>query len=379
MFPLKKKKVLVSGCFDLLHAGHIAFFREASTYGDLYVSVGSDENLRLLKGKTPMFSQEERVYIVKSIRSVKDAFVGSGAGLLDFEPELRRIQPDRFVVNGDGHSPEKEALCRRHGVEYIVLERVPEPGLPARSSSETKRNLRFPYRLCLAGGWIDQPWVSSVHPGSVVVARIRPTLEFNDRSGLATSSRRVALELWGDRIPDGDPVRNARLLFGAENPPGTKYVSGSQDHLGLLLPGINRLYYDGSYWPSRIDSTVERDVCNWLSDVLHLIPLEPRPEGYDPLEVNKIRKEWVKALGESGDRCWESILRCDVKGLGEAMSESFRMWRNLLPRTVPDRVLEEVAGYSRHPGMITSGSGGGYIMVASEEAIEGEIKVKIQR
>lgn len=375
---MKKKKVLVSGCFDLFHAGHVAFFREASTYGDLYVSVGSDENIRLLKGKAPMFSQEERVFIVKSIRSVTDAFVASGSGLLDFEPELKRIRPDRFVVNRDGHTPEKDALCRGYGVEYIVLERIPESGLPARSSSETKRNMKFPYRLCIAGGWIDQPWVSSVHPGSVVVARIQPTLEFNDRSGLATSSRRVAIELWGGRIPEGDPVRNARLLFGAENPPGTKYVSGSQDHLGLLLPGINRLYYEGGYWPGRIDSCLDRDVGDWLSGVLHLIPLEPRPDGYDPLEVKNIRKEWVQALGESGDRCWESILRRDVKGLGEAMTASFRMWRNLLPRTVPDWVLEETTRYSRHPGVITSGSGGGYIFVASEDAIEGEIKILIQ-
>jgi cytidyltransferase-like protein len=370
-------KVLVSGCFDLLHAGHVAFFKEASAYGDLYVSVGSDENIRLLKGKAPLFTQAERVYIVKSIRSVADAFVGSGSGLLDFEPDLKRIRPDYFVVNGDGHTAEKEALCRTLGVEYILLERVPEPGLPARSSSGTKRNLKFPYRLCIAGGWVDQPWISSVHPGSVVVARIRPTIEFNDRSGLATSSRKVAVELWGDRIPDGDPVRNARLLFGAENPPGTKYVSGSQDHLGLLLPGINRLVYAGGYWPSRIESCVDGGSCDWLSEVLHLIPLEPRPEGYDPLESKNIREEWVRALGESGDRCWKSILRRDVRGLGEAMTESFRMWRNLLPRTVPDRVLEETSEYSRYPGMIASGSGGGYLMIASEEAIEGAIKIQI--
>ena len=112
-----------------------------------------------------------------------------------------------------------------------------------RSSSGTKREMRFPYRLCLAGGWIDQPWVSKIHPGSVVVAQIWPTMDFNDRSGLATSSRNVAIKLWGDRYPDGDHEENARLLFGAENPPGKKYISGSQDHIGLLYPGINRLYY----------------------------------------------------------------------------------------------------------------------------------------
>jgi cytidyltransferase-like protein len=163
---MNNKKVLVSGCYDLIHGGHIAFFKTASTYGDLYVSLGRDENLFNLKGKKPIFSENERLYIVKSVKYVHDAFLASGTGMLDFEPDLRRLKPDIFIVNSDGHTPEKENLCKEMGVEYIVLERIPEPGLPARSSSGTKREMRFPYRLCLAGGWIDQPWVSEIHPGS---------------------------------------------------------------------------------------------------------------------------------------------------------------------------------------------------------------------
>ena len=249
---MKRKKVLVSGCYDLLHGGHIAFFKTAATFGDLYVSIGRDENLLLLKGKRPVFSEEERLFTVKSIRYVYDAFLASGRGMLDFEPDLIRLKPDIFVVNSDGHTPDKEALCKMNGIQYMVLERIPEPGLPDRSSSATKRDMRFPYRLCLAGGWIDQPWVSKIHPGSVVVAQIWPTMDFNNRSGLATSSRDFAIRIWGDRYPDGDPVENAKILFGAENPPGTKYVAGSQDHLGLLMPGVNRLHYNGGYWPDYI-------------------------------------------------------------------------------------------------------------------------------
>ena len=113
--------------------------------------------------------------------------------MLDFEPDMKRIKPDIFIVNHDGHTIDKETLCKKMGVEYIVLERIPEPGLPARSSSGTKREMRFPYRLCLAGGWIDQPWVSEIHPGSVVVAQIWPIMDFNDRSGMATSSRKVGI------------------------------------------------------------------------------------------------------------------------------------------------------------------------------------------
>lgn len=374
------KKVLVSGCYDLLHGGHIAFFKTAAYYGKLYVSIGRDDNLLLLKGKKPYFSQEERLYIVKSIMYVEDAFLASGTGLLDFEPDIKRIKPDIFIVNRDGHTPDKEALCKKFGIEYVVLERIPEPGLPARSSSGTKRDRRFPYRLCLAGGWIDQPWVSEIYPGSVVVAQIWPTMDFNDRSGLATSSRNVGIKLWGDAYPDGDHELNARLLFGAENPPGKKYISGSQDHIGLLYPGINRLYYNGGYWPERIESTIDKEICDWLSDVLWLVPLEPRPDGYDPLKIMHLERPLIKELGESGEKCWQAILKKDTYRLGIAMKETFLSWRKILPLTVPDWVMNEMETkyFPNYSGAITSGSGGGYIIVVSDKLVGNAIKIKIR-
>jgi cytidyltransferase-like protein len=374
------KKVLVSGCYDLLHGGHIAFFKTAASFGKLYVSIGRDDNLLLLKGKKPYFSQEERVFIVRSIKYVKDAFLASGSGLLDFEPDIKRIKPDIFIVNRDGHTPEKESLCKRFGIEYIVLERLPEPGLPLRSSSGTKRDMRFPYRLCLAGGWIDQPWVSEIHPGSVVVTQIWPTMDFNDRSGLATSSRNVGIKLWGDRYPAGDPEQNARLLFGAENPPGKKYISGSQDHIGLLYPGINRLFYNGDYWPEKIESTIDKELCDWLSDVLWLVPSEPRPQGYDPLKVMHLDKPLIKELGESGERCWQSILKKDADGLGNSMKETFLSWKKILPLTVPDWIMNEMESkyFLNYPGAITSGSGGGYVIVVSEKEVDGAIKIRVR-
>jgi len=377
---VKNKKVLVSGCYDLLHGGHIAFFKTAAAYGKLYVSIGRDDNLFSLKGKRPYFSEEERLYIVKSVRYVEDAFLASGSGMLDFEPDMKKLKPDFFVVNRDGHTPEKEELCKDLGIKYIVLDRIPEPGLPAHSSSGTKRDMRFPYRLCIAGGWIDQPWVSKVHPGSVVVAQIWPTMDFNDRSGLATSSRRVGIKLWGDRSPGGDHEQNAKLLFGAENPPGKEYVSGSQDHIGLLYPGVNRLDYSGGYWPERIESTVDEDTCKWLSDIIHLVPLEPRPQGYDPLKIMNLEKTIVKELGEAGEKCWESIMKKDIAMLGKSMTDTLLSWKKMLPLTVPDWVMQELETkyLPYYPGAITSGSGGGYMMVASGKVVPGAIKIKVR-
>jgi cytidyltransferase-like protein len=145
---MKDKKVLVSGCFDLLHSGHIAFFKTAASYGELYVSVGRDNNLYSLKGERPLFTEDERLYIVRSVRYVKEAFLASGSGMLDFEPDMKMLKPDMFIVNHDGHTLEKEKLCKSLGVNYVVLERIPESGLPVRSSSVTKKEMRFPYRLC---------------------------------------------------------------------------------------------------------------------------------------------------------------------------------------------------------------------------------------
>ncbi len=376
---MARKKVFVSGCYDLLHGGHIAFFKTAAAYGDLYVSVGRDENLLMLKGKKPVFSEDERLYIVRSIRYVHDAFLGSGTGMLDFEPELRNLKPDMLIVNSDGHKPEKESICRELGIEYIILERIPEPGLPGRSSSGTKRDLRFPYRLCLAGGWLDQPWVSEIHAGPVIVARIAPSMDFDNRSGLATSSREVAIKLWGNKYPDGDPVENARLLFGAENPPGCNYVSGSQDHLGLLLPGINRLFYNGSYWPSVVESETLKEICDWLSDVLWLVKLNPRPEGYNPLDERHLEKSFIRDLSESAEQCWEGIRKMDVNELGKGMTGTYLAWKKILPLTVPGDILKimEEKYFRDFPGAITSGSGGGYIIVASEKAVPDSIKIKL--
>lgn len=377
---MSDKKVLVSGCYDLLHAGHVAFFKTASQYGKLYVSVGKDDNLFRLKGKKPYFSQEERVYMVGSVRYVTEAFVASGDGMLDFVEDMKRIKPDYFIVNSDGFTEGKKQLCEENKVELIVLERIPEEGLPARSSSQSKKDLKFPYRLCLAGGWMDQPWVSKVHSGACVVAQIWPDYDFNDRSGMATSSRKIAGELWGGKLPEGDPVRMAKLLFGAENPPGSEYISGSQDQLGILLPGANRLDYNGNYWPCNIESTVDAQTCEWLSKVLHLVPLTPRPEGYNPLLEKNITSENVKELGAAGNLCWEGITEHDVNKLGAGMKQTFLSWRKMLPYTVPEWVYEELKTnwFPNFPGAITSGSGGGYVIIASDKEIPGALRIKVK-
>ncbi|MFC1649609.1 adenylyltransferase/cytidyltransferase family protein [Patescibacteria group bacterium] len=135
------KKVFVSGCFDLLHSGHIEFFRRASLYGDLYVSIGSDKTLRGLKNKKPVYTENERVFMIRAIKYVKDAFVARGTGMLDFEKEFLKIKPDVFVVNKEGDQKAKRELCKSTDTRYVVLERKPHKGLPIRSTTDLRKYL----------------------------------------------------------------------------------------------------------------------------------------------------------------------------------------------------------------------------------------------
>ena len=133
------KKVLVTGCYDWFHSGHVRFFEEVSELGNLYVVVGHDVNIRALKGEGhPMFSQEVRRYMVASIRYVTQALISTGQGWLDAEPELKRLKPDIYAVNEDGDKPEKKKYCREHVIEYVVLKRMPKAGLPRRESTEMR-------------------------------------------------------------------------------------------------------------------------------------------------------------------------------------------------------------------------------------------------
>ena len=133
------KKVFVSGCYDMLHSGHVEFFRQAGEYGDLYVALGSDKTVYDLKGRAPVNTEDERLFMVRSVSFVKEAFISQGSGILDFERELREMRPDVFVVNEDGNTPEKRDLCDRLDIEYVILKRDPHPGLTARSTTALRQ------------------------------------------------------------------------------------------------------------------------------------------------------------------------------------------------------------------------------------------------
>ena len=375
------KKVFVSGCYDMLHSGHVAFFEEAAEYGDLYVGIGSDKTINSLKARKTVNSDSERLYMVKALKVVKDAWINRGGGLLDFLEELKALQPDIFFVNADGHTPDKENLCREMGIEYVVSKRIPHGNLPARSTTALRKECKIPYRIDLAGGWLDQPYVSKYASGSVLTICIEPDYEFNDRSGMSTSSRKKAIELWQTDIPDGDKEKLAKTLFCFENPPGSKYISGSQDSLGITMPGLNKFQYEGGYWPTEINSINDTELLDWIEERIWMIPLYPRNTSYDVLADQKIDTEGATRLSVATDKCWQGLIDRNAQVVGQAMTESFEAQISMFPNMLTHGVLEQIEQYrSRVLGWKLSGAGGGgYLIFFSENIVENAIQIRIRR
>jgi cytidyltransferase-like protein len=376
------KKVFVSGCFDMLHSGHVAFFEEAARYGDVYVGIGSDNTIYNLKGRKTINSEQERLYMIKALKSVTDAWINKGSGVMDFLEDMETFKPDIFFVNEDGHTSEKEKLCRDMGVEYVVSKRIPHGQLPARSTTSLRKECMIPYRIDVAGGWMDQPYVSKYHPGSVLTVNIEPDYEFNDRSGMSTSTRNRAIEMWQTDIPEGDPEKLAKTLFCFENPPGTKIISGSQDSLGIVYPGLNKLDYDDNYWPHTITSVHDEDILKWIEEHLYLVALSPRRNSYNVLDNTDITRDKVKALADAADLCWQAIMNRNIKDFGKYFRTSFEAQIAMFPNMVDRGIMENLEEYKGDAlGWKLSGAGGGgyFIFVSKHPEKAKGIKIRIRR
>jgi hypothetical protein len=248
----------------------------------------------------------------------------------------------------------------------------------------------IPYRLQLAGGWIDQPFVSRLNPrppGSMVVVQIEPNFRPMDRCGIATGTRAVAMRLWEGQLPSRSPAELVRELYEVENR-GKSEPSGSQDMIGLIYPGISRLDYDiaheGGVFPSQIESINHAGTARWLESVLHVLPVGPRPEGYSPLGEKNLDPKWIARLGQSGRDCFEAIRRRELAWLGRSLNLTMKCWETLLPQVVAHPLLKLdlrklLGAYQKtYSGAMYSGCGGGYLLVAADGPVPGAFQVKVR-
>lgn len=381
----RRKKVFVSGCYDMLHSGHVAFFKEASRYGDLYVGIGSDKTIAELKHRKTVYSEKERLYMVKAIRYVTDAFINRGSGMLDFIDTLDRVKPDIFVVNSDGGSELKRNLCLGRGIEYIELERTPDAGLEARSTTSLRKGVKshLPYRVDIAGTWIDQPYVSEHGAGWALTASIEPTEEFMERGGMSTSTRNAARKIWPYELPNYNEEMMARLLFCFENDPENEgHISGAQDAIGICMSGLNRHYYDGHYWPVKIESCHDEAILDWLENHICLVPMFPRRPGCSVVEGKDITPEKVSRLTDAAERCWHAIMARDLGGFAEAFRDSFNAQIAMFPAMMQPGVQEYIDRWSPKAlawKMLGAGGGGYLALVTDRIPDNGVIRIKIRR
>ena len=365
----------------MLHSGHVAFFEEAAQLGDVYVGIGSDATIKALKSRKTVNPQEERLYMVQALKNVKEAWINSGSGMLDFAEELKALKPDIFFVNSDGHSPAKEQLCQELGIEYVVSKRKPHNNLPARSTTALRSECQIPYRIDLAGGWLDQPIVNNLCAGCVITLCIEPEYEFNDRSGMATSSRKKAIELWQTNLPNGDYEKLAKTLFCFENPPGSPYISGSQDAIGIVTPGLARIHYDKGFWPTSIEQCCDEELLAWVEQRIWVLPLYPREQSYDVMQQTDITATHAKRLAAASAQCWEAILKHDAKEWGKATTDSLEAQLAMFPNMTNPDIANAIDQYKNEAlgWKISGAGGGGYLIFVSEKPLKNCFQITARR
>ncbi len=406
-------RVLVTGFFDLLNSGHVGFLKEGARFGDLYVGIGSDANFEQLKGRKPVASEQERLYMVKAVRHVKDAVINSGSGILDFIETVEQVKPDLLVVNTNGDNDAKRRFCEQKGIEYIVLgdprslhstentangkeaitklQTLGEDVTERRAltcaeahfpHSRTLPSSRLPYRVDLAGTWIDQPYVSKYGAGWAITASIEPTHEFMERGGMSTSTRNAAKKIWPYELPAYNEEMLARLLFCFENDPENEgHVSGAQDAIGICISGLSRHYYDGHYWPERIETVHDEEILSWLENHLCVVPMFPRRPGCSVVEGKDITEEKVRDLTEAAERCWDAIMEKDLDAFAKAFSDSFNAQVAMFPAMMQQGVaewIEKVKPYALAWKMLGAG-GGGHLLLVVDSVPEGAIPIRIRR
>ena len=182
-------------------------------------------------------------------------------------------------------------------------------------------------------------------------------------------------------IPRGNREQLAKVLFTYDNPPGTETVSGSQDALGIVLPGLSRLNYAGEYWPASIESVHDEETLAWIERHLALITLGPRGQDFNVLREQNLTAGGAAALANAAMRCWGAIRARNLRQFGEATRAAFEAQTALFPRMLDGDIsstLDEFRG-SAYGWKLSGAGGGGYLILVTDRKIPGAIRITIRR
>lgn len=378
---------MVAGCFDLLHPSHVVFLEKAAQLGSLHVSLGSDESIQLQKNRKSNFTETERAFMLESLSCVSWVGVVSDPGPCGFEEHLREIQPDLFVINDDGDTPDKRRIVESHGVEYRVFPRDHFNPLMPTSTTDISRGNYVPTRVSLCSGFLDNPAVNGqtgVGEASLVVIPVEPIADLQERSGMATSTLKTVRKYFGCMLPKSYSLEQlGEMIFCLENPPHKRgYVSGTLDSLGILGTGINLFTYDsGSFFPRSRESIDDESVLEWIESHVYLKHAGQRPDDCR-IAVNPGHPQFsyhCRALHDASLQCWQSIRNKDLDGLASAMNQSRHAQASIVPNHCPEELAQFIAAESAPGAMIMGAGGGGYVAFAAESVPKDAVRIAVRR
>jgi len=120
----KIKVVLAGGVYDVLHLGHLAALSEARTLGDVLIAVvASDGTVEMLKGRKPIFPQEDRRKLVEGLKPVDKAILGYEDVGMGYEEVLMEVMPDVVAFGYDQENLEKSVreIITRHKLRIQMI------------------------------------------------------------------------------------------------------------------------------------------------------------------------------------------------------------------------------------------------------------------
>ena len=155
--------VFVSGCYDVLHAGHLQFFKEAKALGThLTVNFASANVLLSHKQRASSLPDEHKQALLEAMEIIDEVCIGDDPDLgLNFKSNFLRTKPDILAVTEDDQYADiKRELCESIGASYVVLPKTEPTFEPISTTSIIKQiraPLKVPVRVDFAGGWLDVP------------------------------------------------------------------------------------------------------------------------------------------------------------------------------------------------------------------------------
>ena len=382
-----EKKVMVAGCFDLLHPSQVKFLLKAAAFGKLHVSLGRDLSIVQQKNKSPTCDEQERKFMLENLKCVHWVDIVTDPSPVGFREHLEEIKPDMFIINEDGDTPEKRSICENLGVEYRVFQRDNfHPEKPTSTTAISSNNF-VPTRVSLCSGFMDNPVVNgrvSSPTGSLIVLPIEPFDGLQERSGMATSTIATVHKFFGCRLPTKYSAEHlAEMIFRLENPPNRRnYISGSLDSRGIVGRGIQKFTYARqTFQPAEVDEIVDEPTLRWVENHVYLKHAWKRPDDC----IVKVRddhprfEQFCDQMHQASLDCWDSIRNHNAAALADAVQRSHHAQKSVVENHCPTELDDFIEKEDAMAAMIMGAGGGGYVAFVAEAPPADSIQFRVKR